>query len=156
MSRIVITLLSIACVLSPLLAQKKAKTKTEPPLVAATSPEDAVKKLEQRWLDALIARDQATVADILAPEFQDTMIDGKIHNREQALAAVLDTTRPALTRFFGRLEVKVYDGRFAVAHGLTVVNGEKIHEAHIVFTDVFVLRNGKWQAVAAQEALENY
>src|SRR4051812_41600362 len=117
--------------------------------------EGDIKKLEQRWLDALVARDQATVADILAPEFQDTGIDGKIHNREQALAAVLDTTRPALTRFFGRLEVKVYDGKFAIAHGLVVVNGEKIHEAHIVFTNVFVLRGGKWLAVAAQEALEN-
>ena len=115
-----------------------------------------IKKLEQKWLDALVHRDQATVAGILAPEFQDTMFDGKVHSRDQALAAVLDTTRPDLSRFFGRLEVKVYDGKFAVAHGLTVLNGDKIHEAHIVFTDVFVLREGKWQAVAAQEALENY
>lgn len=120
------------------------------------SVEEAIKKLEQQWLDALVKRDQATVAEILAPEFLDTMFDGKVHNREQALAAVLDTTRPDLSRFFGRLEVKVYDGKFAVAHGLTVLNGDKIREAHIVFTDVFVLRNGKWQAVAAQEALENY
>ena len=154
MSRIVAVVLLLAFfVPSAALAQKKSK----PPAPLSTpSPEDAIKKLEQRWLDALIARDQATVAEILAPEFQDTMIDGKIHNRDQALAAVLDTTRPALTRFFGRLEIKVYEGRFAVAHGLTVVNGENIHEAHIVFTDVFVLRSGKWQAVAAQEALENY
>ena len=153
MSRIALVVLLFAFLAPSTLAQKKPK-----PSSPASSPslEDAIKKLEQRWLDALIARDQATVADILAPEFQDTMIDGKIHNRDQALAAVLDTTRPALTRFFGRLEVKVYEGRFAVAHGLTVVNGENIHEAHIVFTDVFLLRNGKWQAVAAQEALENY
>lgn len=120
------------------------------------SPETEIKKLEQRWLDALVKRDQATVAEILAPEFLDTMFDGKVRNRDQALAAVLDTTRPDLSRFFGRLEVKVYDGKFAVAHGLTVLNGDKIREAHIVFTDVFVLRDGKWQAVAAQEALENY
>jgi hypothetical protein len=151
MSRSVAVLLLIAVLVPMAAAQRKPKATPVSP-----SPEDAVKKLEQRWLDALVARDQATVADILAPEFQDTMIDGKLHNRDQALAAVLDTTRPALTRFFGRLEVKVYDGRFAVAHGLTVINGENVHEAHIVFTDVFVLQNGKWQAVAAQEVLENY
>ncbi len=132
-------------------AQPAGKVR-QPPI----SGEETIKKLEQRWLEALVKRDQATVAEILAPEFQDTMFDGKVHNREQTLAAVLDTTRPDLSRFFGRLEVKVYDGRFAVAHGLTVLNGDKIREAHIVFTDVFVLRDGKWQAVAAQEALENY
>jgi hypothetical protein len=153
MFRIVVAVLMFASLAASAGAQRKPKPSTP---AASQSSEDAIKKLEQRWLDALIARDQASVAEILAPEFQDTMIDGKIHNRDQALAAVLDTTRPALTRFFGRLEVKVYEGRFAVAHGLTVVNGEKIHEAHIVFTDVFVLRGGKWQAVAAQEALENY
>src|SRR5512133_387488 len=88
---------------------------------AAAAAEAEIKKLEQRWLEAVVARDQATVADILAPEFKDTRIDGKIYNREQALAAVLDTTRPNLTRFFGRLEVSVYEGKFAVAHGLTVM-----------------------------------
>lgn len=129
-------------------AQSKSPRKVVPP-----APEQQVKALEQRWLDALVKRDQATVADILAPEFRDTAIDGKVRTREQALAAVLDTTRPDLTRFFGRLDVDVYDGRFAVARGLTVLNGDKIREAHIAFTDVFVLRNGKWQAVSAQETL---
>jgi hypothetical protein len=125
------------------------------PQKSTITAEDEIKKIEQRWLDALVKRDQGTVADILAPEFQDTMIDGKVHNRDQALAAVLDTTRPALSRFFGRMDVKVYDGKFAVVHGLTVLNGDKIREAHVVFTDVFVKRDAKWQAVAAQEALES-
>lgn len=131
-------------------AQSKRPRRPTAPTVSA---EQQVKALEQRWLDALIKRDQATVADILAPEFHDSGIDGKVHTREQALAAVLDTTRPDLTRFFGRLDVDVYDGRFAVARGLTVLNGDKIREAHVAFTDVFVLRNGKWQAVSAQETL---
>lgn len=143
-------LISIALMSLTCSAQSKRAAK---PAAPTSSPEQQIKALEQRWLDALIKRDQATVGDILAPEFHDTGIDGKVHTREQALAAVLDTTRPDLTRFFGRLEVNVYDGRFAVAHGLTVLNGEKIREAHVSFTDVFVLRDGKWLAVAAQETL---
>src|SRR5690242_16559463 len=89
-------------------AQSKRPRKPATPTVA---PEQQIKALEQRWLDALIKRDQATVADILAPEFHDTAVDGKVHTRDQALAAVLDTTRPDLTRFFGRLDVDIYDGR---------------------------------------------
>ncbi len=150
------TALLILLLTSFCFAQRNTVSGRKTPLKTTDSAEAEIKKVEQQWLDALVKRDQATVAEILAPEFQDTMIDGKVHNRDQALAAVLDTTRPDLSRFFGRLDVKVYDGKFAVARGLTVLNGDKIREAHIVFTDVFVLRNGKWQAVAAQEALENY
>ena len=147
-----VRVLLLLCAVSPLShAQSKSPRK---PAAPTTSPEQQIKALEQRWLNALIHRDRATVAEILAPEFRDTAIDGKVRTREQALAAVLDTTRPDLTRFFGRLDVDVYEGRFAVARGLTVLNGDKIREAHVAFTDVFVLRNGKWQAVAAQETLE--
>ena len=136
-------------------ASAQAAHHARKPPAKTVSAEDAIKKIEQQWLDALIHRDQATVDSILAPEFHDTGIDGKVHDRRQALAAVLDTTRPTLNRFFGRLDVQAYEGRFAVAHGLTVLSGDKIREAHVAFTDVFVLRGGRWQAVAAQETLEN-
>ena len=153
MLRTVAALLMVAALASNGAAQ--ASRHARKPAANTVAVEETIKKIEQQWLDALIHRDQATVASILAPEFHDTAIDGKVHDRQQALAAVLDTTRPTLNRFFGRLEVQAYDGRFAVAHGLTVLSGDKIREAHVAFTDVFVLRDGKWQAVAAQETLEN-
>ncbi len=115
--------------------------------------EDALKKLEQQWLDALVGRDRNAVDQILAPDFRDIGIDGRERTREQALAAVTDDTRPAFQRMFGRLDARVYDGKFGVVTGLTIIMGEKIREAHVSFTDVFVLRDGRWQAVSAQETL---
>lgn len=80
-------------------------------------------------------------------------MNGQVRDRQQSLAAVLDTTRPDFQRSFGRIDVQSYDARFAVARGIVLISGPNIRRARIAFTDVFVLRDAKWQAVAAQEAL---
>ena len=116
--------------------------------------QQAIQEVEMKWLDALVRRDQATVAEILAPEFHDTTMTGQVRDREQALAAVIDRTLPDLQRSFGRLDVHAYEGRFAVVNGILLVSGKGIPMARVAFTDTFVLQGGKWQAVAAQENLQ--
>src|SRR6185312_15311666 len=39
--------------------------------------QQAIQEVEMKWLDALVRRDQATVAEILAPEFHDTTMTGQ-------------------------------------------------------------------------------
>lgn len=143
----------------PLMAQAKRHatheaTQAKAAAKATAAVEQAIQELEMKWLDALVRRDQAAVAGILAPEFHDTTMTGEVHDREQALAAVLNPIRPDLTRSFGRLEVQPYEGKFAVVRGIMLVSGKGIPQARVAFTDVFVLREGKWQAVAAQENLQ--
>jgi hypothetical protein len=137
-------------------AQTKPASRAKPAQDKPASAEAAVKKLEQQWLDAVGKRAQAAVDALLAPDFRAIAIDGRTRERQQELATVVDTTRPLLGRFLGRLEVSVYGPGFAIARGLVVINGENIREAHIAFTHVWVLREGRWQAVASQETLENY
>ena len=134
-------------------AQSKRNVQPAPKPMPHRSVEQTIVDLEEEWLQALVQRDQSAVAAILAPEFHDTTMTGQVHDRQQALAAVLDTTRPDFQRAFGRLDVQAYEGRFAVARGIVLVSGPNIHQARIAFTDAFVLRDGKWQAVAAQEVL---
>jgi hypothetical protein len=153
MARIVLFILFVASVA---LAQSKPVAQPKAPKSASVSADATVKKLEQQWLDAVGKRDQAAVDALLAPDFRAIAIDGRTRERPQELATVVDTTRPLLDRFLGRLEVSVYGPGFAVARGLVVINGENIREAHIAFTHVWVLREGRWQAVAAQETLENF
>jgi hypothetical protein len=124
----------------------------------ATAPtgEAEIKKLEQQWLDAVGKRDQSAVDALLAPDFRAIAIDGKARDRQQELATLLDTTRPPLTRFFGRLDISFVAPSVALTRGLIVLNGENIREAHFAFTHVWVLRDKKWLALASQETLENY
>jgi hypothetical protein len=159
MLRFAATLFLLAALVLPVFTQSKrhAPPPSKIAPAARNSSERAIQQaifeLEQTWLDALVRRDQPAVAAILAPEFHDTTMTGQVHDRQQALAAVLDTTRPDFQRAFGRLDVQAYEGRFAVARGIVLVSGPNIHQARIAFTDAFVLRDGKWQAVAAQEVL---
>jgi hypothetical protein len=132
-----------------------AAAQAKPSHPAPKPPDDAVKKLEQQWLEAVGKRDQAAVDALLAADYQAIAIDGRARTRDQELAAVTDTTRPALTRFFGRLEIAASGPTFAVVRGLIVLNGERIREAHISFTHVWVLRERSWVVVAAQETLGN-
>jgi hypothetical protein len=120
---------------------------------SGASVQQAIYNLELTWLDALVRRDQAAVGAILAPEFHDTTMTGQVHDRDQALAAMLNPIRPDLQRSLGRLDVQSYDGRFAVARGVMLLSGANIRRAQVAFTDVFVMKDGKWHAVAAQEAL---
>jgi hypothetical protein len=151
-------LVCVICALSAIAAaQTKAHTAKSPERTTNSPAVEAiVKKLEQQWLDAVTKRDQAAVDSLLAPDFRAIAIDGKDRDRRQELATVIDTTRPALTRFFGRLDVSTLAPSVTLTRGLIVLNGEKIREAHIAFTHVWVLRPGGWQVVASQEALENY
>lgn len=149
MSRTIFAFLFLVAFILPLAAQSKRHSRTPP----APSVQQTIADLEQQWLLALVQRDQATVASILAPDFHDTTMNGQVRDRQQALAAVLDTTRPDFQRSFGRIDVQSYDARFAVARGIVLISGPNIRRARIAFTDVFVLHDAKWQAVAAQEAL---
>ena len=56
-----------------------------------------------------------------------------------------------LTNHFEDLQVRVY-GDVGIVNGLVVTtnrNGNTVHKT--VFTDVFVYRSGRWQAINAQE-----
>ncbi|MGH9524614.1 MAG: nuclear transport factor 2 family protein [Terriglobales bacterium] len=150
-------LVGLACGLGLAQTKRHATRPAATPSAAkqsSASVERAIQELEMKWLDALVRRDQAAVAEILAPEFHDTTMTGQVRNREQALAAVLDPVLPELQRSFGRMDIHSYDGRFAVVNGIVLVSGNGIAAARVAFTDVFVLRDGKWQAVAAQENLQ--
>lgn len=148
-----VILLLLICGLSLLCSAQSHSTRK--PSAPTTSPEQAIKPLEQRWLDAIGKRDQGAVDVLLAADFQAIAIDGRTRTRDQELATVIDTTRPVLSRIFGRLDISSLSATVALTRGLIVVDGENIREAHIAFTHVWVLRGAKWQCVSEQETLGN-
>ena len=149
-ARIVVAAVLVATLVPGTAAQRK-RSVARPK--AAMSVQQTIADLEQEWLDALVRRDPAKVGTILAPDFHDTTMTGQVRDRQQALAAVTDNTFPDFQRSIERLDVQAYDGRFAVAHGVLIVSGKGVRLARVAFTDVFVLHDGQWQAVSAQENL---
>lgn len=137
MARIVVlALLFAAC--APLLAQ-------------SADPVQDLKTLEQQWAGAIDRHDTAAVDAILAPDFRHIAYNGALSTRAEALAAASDTRR-VMVQHLHDIEVRVYGDRFAVVSGVNDAQSPA-GSARLRFTDVFVFRQGRWQAVSAQETM---
>jgi hypothetical protein len=102
---------------------------------------------ERRWLTAITDGDRATVESILGPSFRHINSDGRLLDRAAEVAAI---EKVSFTMNPSEQLVDIM-GDTAVVHGVnTLIDGGKVL-ARERFTDVFVLQNGTWMALAAQE-----
>jgi ketosteroid isomerase-like protein len=126
-----------------------AAAQQEPPV---KSDQDILVQLERDWDKAFHAHDVAAIDKILADEFVVTYDDGvrADRKRELELAATFDehvdssTMDDFIVREFGNTAVVWF-----TLHLVGPVNGKPV-EIALQFTDVFVLRAGRWQAVSSQ------
>jgi len=113
--------------------------------------EQALLQAEHLWVAALDKQDAKALSCILADEFVDSTTDGGLRNRAQAIDA-LSHRRP-LTQNLQDLKTEVL-GQTGIVHGVNHLSDAAGKEvAKVRFTDVFVYRQGRWQAVSAQETL---
>jgi Domain of unknown function (DUF4440) len=125
------------------------------PIFAKCPPQakdaSALVQLEQNWAAALEVRDADAVGCLLADEFQDADPSGALHDRTETLAQI-PHRRPG-KNILSELTPHVF-GDFGYIRGLaTLVNGDGKTIARVRFTDVYVYRDYRWQAVAGQESL---
>jgi ketosteroid isomerase-like protein len=121
--------------------------------VASAQPaadEQQLKDIQQQLARAWSQHDRVFIESILAPEWSVTQPDGQVLAR----AVVLGTFFDAVTfdsNVVDDVSVLLF-GDAAVVRGRTTasgtLNGTAIN-ARIRFTDVFIKRNGRWQAVAS-------
>jgi hypothetical protein len=109
----------------------------------------AIVAIEQEWLHA---QDAATLGRILAFDFVHVIpVDHFLTKREHIDWVVHHPERKERHKKFDKLEVRLY-GDTAIANGSVVAtNAAGKEEDRTMFTDVFVFRDGRWQAVNAQE-----
>lgn len=106
---------------------------------------------EQAWAKALEQRDTAALDCLLAAEFEDAGPDGGLQDRGKTLAAAAKH-RPV---HHDLTEMHAYvNGDFGYIRGLaTAVDAQGKVQARVRFTDIYVYRDGRWQAVAAHESM---
>jgi hypothetical protein len=104
--------------------------------------------LENRWLQ--VEDDPVALESILAPDFLH-VVPGEIITKEQQLQFLrqhpASSQRPE--KHFEDLHVRVY-GEAGIVNGAVIETSEH-GQRKTLFTDVFAQRDGKWQAVSAQE-----
>jgi hypothetical protein len=117
---------------------------------ASNHNRDALVALENEWLKN--EHNAAELERILASDFLHPVVTGDVLSKAQHIEfSSKHLPPPDRTRHFEGLQVRIY-GDVGIVNGLVVVTdkaGNTVDKT--VFTDVFVYRDGRWQAVNAQE-----
>jgi len=113
--------------------------------------EELLLSLETQWLHA---RDAGTLDRILASEFVHIAPGGYVLNKAEHIAWFEKHTPPADREVkLEHVSIRVY-GDTGIVNGFVVnIDSQGNGGRRTAFTDVFVFRDGRWQAVNAQEDL---
>jgi hypothetical protein len=106
--------------------------------------------LENEWLANL--HDPAVLEKILASDFVHPLPTGDFVTKAQHIQfSATHLPPPNRKQRFDQMQVRIY-GDVGIVNGIVLTTDEQGREAErTIFTDVFVRRNGRWEAVNAQE-----
>jgi ketosteroid isomerase-like protein len=116
--------------------------------------EQTLMQMEQDWAQALVKGDVVTADRLLADDWFGQGPPGGSSNKAGALADLKSGTTKYDAVTVGEMKVRVF-GDVAVVTGTQDQKSSykgKDTSGHSVWTDVFVKRQGKWQAVVSQWA----
>ena len=117
---------------------------------AQAKDEAALVQIEKAWARALDEGDGHALNCILADEFEDADVQGKLISRSATLAKV--GTSRALHHELSHLHAQVH-GDFAYIRGVADAVDSHGKDVRVRFTDIYLFREGRWQCVAGQESL---
>ena len=122
-------------------------------VAAADSAEQAVTAAEKQWLKSQQTNNVQLLAPLLADRVIETSEEGKVYTGKDAVvaAAKLDNWSSA---DYSELKVTVF-GHTAIATGIFTgkgTSGGKPVDAHVRFTDTWVMLDGKWLCVATHDS----
>jgi len=114
--------------------------------------EQEIKKLEHDWAQAVVKSGAAAVDQYEADDIVSTDPSGRVTDKAQDKKDLSSGDLKVQSLELSDLKVRVY-GNTAVATGLATLKGTykgQDMSGNYRYTDTWVRRNGKWQAVASQ------
>lgn len=121
-----------------------------------TQSNQELAEIQQRLAEAWVAADRAAIERIIAPDWTVTGTDGRVSTRGDVLRDVFETKVHRISALeIDDVSVRVFNDA-SVVTGRTHGRGEYSnvpYDVTIRFTDVFVRREGRWQAVASHASL---
>jgi ketosteroid isomerase-like protein len=116
------------------------------------SDQDALIALERGWNEAFYKKDVAFIERLLAEEFVATYDDGRIGDKATELALVTAFDQAVQSATPEEFAVRVYRDTAVVWFTLRLVglkDGQR-SEMALRYTDVWIIRDGRWQCVSSQ------
>ena len=124
---------------------------------SVASDQDVLIDLEQRWNAAFYRRDVKFIETLLADEFVATYDDGTRGDKAKELALAAEFNQQVESAVPEDFAVKVYRDTAVVWFTLKLVGirqGQR-SEMALRYTDVWVVRDGRWQCVSTQSTRVN-
>jgi hypothetical protein len=149
MKRTIVVLLLAVGVLTPAQAQK------EQPVQGTDATAEAVIGIENKWVEALMKSDAASLDSIFADTYVDTDEHGHRSDKQGVLSVMKSGELKMESIKLSDMRAHVY-GYAAVVTGSAAQVGNFKGQAlapKIIFTDTLIKRNGKWRAVASHRSV---
>ena len=131
-----------------------------PPLTRAQNPapssgqkeaEDYIRKSESEWAESVANGDATVIERILADDFRGVDPKGKLYDKPTMISETKEGPNHFVSNHLEDVKVRFFGDNAAVAQGSESWvrrNGER---GRFVWTDTWILRNGRWQIVAAED-----
>ena len=121
------------------------------------SDQQVLIKLEQGWNEAFYRKDVAFIENILADEFMATYDDGSRGDKAKELALVAEFNQLVESAIQDEFTVRVYRDTAVVWFTLHVIGTKQGQRAELTlrYTDVWVMRDGRWLCVSTQSTRVN-
>jgi ketosteroid isomerase-like protein len=124
----------------------------KPPAKAAGPVEQALMQMERDWTDASLKKDATAMDKIVADDWIGLDFQGKSVTKAQIIAEMKSGASSSTSIDLADMKVRVFGDTAVVTGGDTEKSTYKGKDSSgkYVWTDVFMKRNGRWQAVASQ------
>jgi ketosteroid isomerase-like protein len=134
-------------------AQAAGAKKTHKPAATGASVEDQIKKIENDRAAAVVKGDVATLEGLTADDYIFINVAGQSSGKAQTMNAIKNGDIKLTSNELSDLNVRVY-GNTAVVTGKSNAKGTIMGQpvkGPVMFSRVYVKKNGKWQSVAFQQ-----
>jgi ketosteroid isomerase-like protein len=144
---------SLCCILAAAGAVTASASQRPP----AESDQQVLIGLERSWNDAFYRKDVAFIASILADDFVATYDDGNRGDKAKELALAAEFNQQVESAIQDEFMVRVYGDTALVWFTLRLVGVKQGQRAELTlrYTDVWVIREGRWQCVSTQSTRVN-
>ena len=131
-----------------------ASAQQSPPV---ESDQEVLIRLERSWNEAFYRKDIAVIKDILADDFIATYDDGNRGDKATELALAAEFNQAVESAIQDEFTVKVYHDTAVVWFTLHLVGTRQGQQADLTlsYTDVWAMRDGRWQCVSSQSTRVN-
>lgn len=113
--------------------------------------ETNLKQMEDAWAKALISKDQAAIANIVADDYAGITSKGERQNKTQLLDEIKSSTDTLSASTNDSMQVHVYGPSSATVVGTSTEKGKdkdgKQFSHSYGWVDTWMERNGKWECI---------